>query len=96
MQLRFVQKDEELQKQTNELRTNLAQIDQSLKMREKMVAESQEKMVAIERKLTSLGSGGSALEGLQKDLTSTVRKDTCGELNKSNGNREGLLLEGII
>ena len=56
----------------NELRTNLAQIDQSLKMREKMVAESREKMAAIGRKLTSLGSGGSALESLQKELTSTV------------------------
>ena len=44
-------------------------------MREKMVAENQEKMAAIGRKLTSLGSGGSALEGLQKELTSTVSNE---------------------
>ena len=36
------------------------------------MAENREKMAAIGRKLASLGSGGSALEGLQKDLSSTV------------------------
>ena len=36
------------------------------------MAENREKMAAIERKLASLGSGGSALEGLQKELSSTV------------------------
>ena len=41
-------------------------------MRERTVAENREKMAAIERKLASLGSGGSALEGLQKELSSTV------------------------
>ena len=59
----------------NELRTNLAQIDQSLKMRKKTVTESQEKMAVIGRKLTTLGSGGSALEGLQKELTSAVSNE---------------------
>ena len=75
MQLRFSQEEEELQKEVNELRTNLAQIDQTLKMREKIVAENREKMAAIARKLNSLGSGASALDGLQKDLTSTVWHD---------------------
>lgn len=73
MQLRFSQKDEELQKEINELRTNLAQIDQSLKMRKRIVAENKDKITEIGRKLAGLGSGGSALEALQKELTSTVR-----------------------
>ena len=74
-QLHFSQKDEELQKEINELRTNLAQIEQALKMRQKTVAENQEKMVAIGRKLSALGSGGSALDSIQKDLTATVRHE---------------------
>lgn len=38
------------------------------------MAENKEKMAANGRKLASLGSGGSALEGLQKELSSTVRE----------------------
>ena len=72
VQLGFSQKEEELQRGIDELRINLAQIAQSLKMRERTVSENREKVVAIGRKLASLGSGGSALEGLQKELTSTV------------------------
>lgn len=72
VQLHFSQKDEELQKQINELRTNLALIKQSLKTKEKAVADDREKMKNIGRKLTSIGSGGSALEGIQKDLMSAV------------------------
>lgn len=72
MQLHFSQKDEDLQKQINELSTNLALINQSLKTKEKAVADDREKMKTIGRKLTSLGSGGSALEGIQKELMSAV------------------------
>ena len=72
VQLKFSKKNEELQKEVNELRTNLAQIGQSLKMKEKTVAENRDKIVEIGRKLASVGSGGSALEGIQKELTSTV------------------------
>ena len=72
-QAQLSQKEEKLQGEIDELRTNLAQIDQSLKMRERTVAESRDKMAAIGRKLSGLGSGGSALEGLQKELTSSVR-----------------------
>ena len=72
MQARFSQKEEELQREIDKLRTTLAQIEQSLKMRESAVAESREKMTAVGRKLAGLGSGGSALEALQKELTSSV------------------------
>lgn len=72
--LHFSQKDEDLQKQINELSTNLALINQSLKTKEKAVADDREKMKTIGRKLTSLGSGGSALEGIQKELMSAERE----------------------
>ena len=78
LQHSFSLKEESLQKQIDELRTNLAQLDQSLKMRRKTVTENQERMTAIGRELASLGTRSSALEGLERDLSAAVREGECG------------------
>ena len=58
------------------LHTNLAQLEQSRKMKEKTVQENRRKIAEISRELASLGSGGSAIEGLEQDLRSAVSSIT--------------------
>ena len=78
-QQNYLDKESSLQKKLNELRTNLAQLEQSKRMRGKTVEENRQKIAAISRELASLGSGGAALEGVEQELRSAVsRVDVAG------------------
>ena len=72
MQQEYLDKERALEERLRDLRTNLAQLEQSRKMKEKTVQENRRKMADISRELASLGSGGSAIEGLEQDLRSAV------------------------
>ncbi len=68
----YVEKEQSLQAELDKLRTNLAQLEQSKKMKENAAREQRAKVKEIARELTSLGSGGAALEGVEQELRSAV------------------------
>ena len=58
------------------------------------MADNREKMAAIGRELASLGSRGSALEGLEQDLTAAVsRKNIKKAETLSSGYQTCILCE---
>ena len=74
----YLKKERGLEERLRDLRTNLTQLEQSRKMKEKTVQENRRKMAEISRELASLGSGGSALDSIEQDLRSAVSSiSTC-------------------
>ena len=67
-----MKKEQAVQGELDSLRTNLAKLEQSKKIKENTVKEHKSKVREINRELASLGSGGVALEGVEQDLRSAV------------------------
>ena len=73
-----------MQKQLDDLRTNLARIEESIQMKNATMKENRRKVAEITKELTSIGSGGAALEGVEQELAGAVsvwRKFLSGQLN---------------
>ena len=56
----------------NELRTNLASLEQSRTIKEKTVGDSRKEISRIGKELAAIGSGGAALDGAEQELHSAV------------------------
>ena len=60
----------------DELRTNLASLEQSRTIKEKTVADNRKEINRIGRELATIGSGGAALDSVEQELHSAVSE--CG------------------
>ena len=58
----------------DELRTNLASLEQSKSIKEKTAVDSKKKISEIGRELSAIGSGGAALDSVEQELHSAVRE----------------------
>ena len=66
-----------MQERLNQLRTNLAKIEESVGMKTSTIRECRGKVTSITRELAAIGSGSSALEGVEQDLVAAVSMG-CG------------------
>ena len=71
-QARLVAKERELQEKLDQLRTNLAKIEESVQMKTGTIRECRSKVSAISKELTTIGSGAAALEGVEQELAGAV------------------------
>lgn len=71
------EKEQVMQEKLDQLRTNLAKIEESVQMKTSTARECRDKVTSINRELTAIGSGSSALEGVEQDLVAAVSKG-CG------------------
>ena len=56
----------------DDLRTNLASLEQSRTIKDKTAAENRKMISKIGRELAAIGSGGAALESAEQELNSAV------------------------
>ena len=56
----------------DELRTNLASLEQSRTIKDKTAVESRKTISKIGRELVAIGSGGAALDSAEQELNSAV------------------------
>ena len=68
----LLEKERSLQEQMDELRTNLASLNQARSIKEKMTADDRKKISEIGRELAAIGSGGAALDSAEQELHSAV------------------------
>ena len=61
-------------------------------MRGKTVEENKRKMAEISRELASLGSGGAALGGIERDLGNAVSVHVCVREREREREREDLMV----
>ena len=61
-----------MQQELDQLRTNLAKIEESVEMKNKTARESRLHMVEITKQLANIGSGAAALEGVEQELSDAV------------------------
>ena len=76
-QEKYIENERKLQDQLNELRTNLAQLGESKRMKQKNIEENTMNVAEIRRELTVIGSGGAALEGVEQELQRAVSVCVC-------------------
>ena len=73
----MLEKERSLQEQVDELRTNLASLEQSRTIKEKTASDSRKKISEIGRELATIGSGGAALHSAEQELHSAVSVVVC-------------------
>lgn len=72
LQSRLVAKEREVQKKLDQLRTNLAKIEESVQMKSATIRECRNKVAGISKELTAIGSGAVALEDVEQELAGAV------------------------
>ena len=68
----FVDREQKLQEQLNELRTNLAKLTESKRMNETSIQDNKRGVAEIKRELHAIGMGGAALEEVDRQLQTAV------------------------
>lgn len=68
----MVAKERDLQEKLDQLRTNLAKIEESVQMKTATIRDCRGKVAAINKELTTIGSGAAALEGVEQELAGAV------------------------
>lgn len=61
-----------MQEKLDQLRTNLAKIEESVQMKKGTIRDSRGKMIDITKELAAIGVGAAALEGVEQELASAV------------------------
>ena len=61
-----------MQTQLDELRTSLAQLQQTQRMKERRVAEGRGRIASFNKELTSLGTAAADLESIDEELAGVV------------------------
>ena len=74
-QLKFQERERAVQSELDELRASLAQLQQAQTMKKKRAAESKRKMAEISKELSALTTGGAAVESIEQELESLVRRE---------------------
>ena len=71
-QQEFAAKERQVQSKLDQLRTNLAKIEESVQMKSSTIRESRSKMADITREMKDIGHGAAALEGVEQELAQAV------------------------
>lgn len=61
-----------MQKQLDQLRTNLAKIEESVQMKNATIRDCRNKVTSINKELAVIGSGAAALEEVEQELAGAV------------------------
>ncbi len=72
IQQEFVAKERKVQSKLDDLLTNLAKIEESIKMKSKTIRESRATVASISKEMAAIGSGAAALEGVEQELARAV------------------------
>lgn len=70
----LLRKEQELQQKIDELRQNQARLEQTKKLKEKTLEDNRRKISELSQDLSTIGSSGDALEGIEQDLAAAVRR----------------------
>jgi septal ring factor EnvC (AmiA/AmiB activator) len=74
----LIAKEREVQGKLDQLRTNLAKIEESVQMKTATIRECRGKVTNISKELTAIGTGAAALEGVEQELAAAVSHMGCG------------------
>ena len=72
LQGRLLKKEREAQEKLNQLRSNLAKIEEAVELKRNTIKDCRGKAAAITKELASIGSGAAALEGVEQELETAV------------------------
>ncbi len=72
LQARLISKERGVQEKLDQLRTNLAKIEESVQLKRSTIRECRAKVTSISHELTAIGSGAAALEGVDQELAGAV------------------------